>query len=93
MSEKFLASGVTILTGIIGVAVIALLVSRQANTSAVIGASASGFSGALCTALSPITGQCVGGSGGLIPSVNSTITFGNTPGLTQPNIGSNQIPF
>jgi hypothetical protein len=53
---------VTILMAIIGVAILAVLVSKQANTTNVIGAASQGFSGALGTALSPITGNALGGS-------------------------------
>ena len=47
---------VTILTAIVGLAIIATLVSRNANTPAVIQASASGFNNALATAEAPVTG-------------------------------------
>lgn len=56
MSDQFLSSIVGILTAIIGVAILAVLVSRQSNTSGVIGAFGSAFSSDLATALSPITG-------------------------------------
>lgn len=56
MSEQLVTSVVTVLMAIIGVAIIAVLVSKNANTTAVIGAGASGFSQSLSTALSPITG-------------------------------------
>lgn len=73
MSDQLITSVVTILTAIIGVAIIAVLVSKNANTTAVIGAGASGFSTALGTALAPVTGQTgfgglgsfTGGGGGL----------------------------
>jgi hypothetical protein len=74
VTEKIITAFVTILTGIIGVAVLAMLVSPKADTVNVIGASASGFGCALKTA---ITGVNACGGGGLIPSVNSTITFGS----------------
>jgi hypothetical protein len=77
MSEKFITAGVTILIAIVGVAVLALLVSKSSNTSAVLSASSGGFRDALCTALSPIGVKC-GSANSLIPNVNSTITF---PGL------------
>jgi len=41
---------------IVGVAIIAVLVSRNANTTGVIQASGNAFSGSLATALSPVTG-------------------------------------
>jgi len=56
MSEQLVTSVVTILMAIVGVAIIAVLVSKNAQTSQVIGAGASGFSQALGTALSPVTG-------------------------------------
>jgi hypothetical protein len=43
-------------TLIVGVAIVALLVSPKAKTSSVIQASASGFSNALGVAQSPVTG-------------------------------------
>lgn len=45
---------------IVGVASLALLVSRNANTSQVIGATGSAFSNALGVALSPVTGSAGG---------------------------------
>lgn len=51
---------VTVATAIVGVAILAVLVSRNAQTPQVIGAAGKAFSGALGTAVSPVTG---GGSG------------------------------
>lgn len=56
MSEQLVTSVVTVLLAIVGVAIVAVLVSKNANTTAVIGATSQGFSGALSTALSPVTG-------------------------------------
>lgn len=56
---------VTVLVAIIGVATVAVLVSRRADTANVIGAASSGFSKALATALSPVTGAPQ--SGGFTP--------------------------
>lgn len=50
-------AGVTILMAIIGVAILAVLVSRKSQTTGVIQAAASGFSNALGTAMSPVTGS------------------------------------
>jgi hypothetical protein len=47
---------VSILMAIIGVAIIALLVSQKSQTPQVLNAGASAFSGILNTALSPVTG-------------------------------------
>ena len=56
MSDQLISSVVTVLTAIIGVAIIAVLVSKNANTTGVISAGGSAFSSALGTALSPVTG-------------------------------------
>jgi hypothetical protein len=63
MGQSMVTAVVTVLTAIVGVAIIAVLVSKNANTSAVIGAGGSAFTGALGTALSPVTGST--GFGGL----------------------------
>lgn len=46
----------TILVAIVGVAMVAVVLSKQANTSGVIKSSGDALSGFLGTALSPITG-------------------------------------
>jgi hypothetical protein len=55
MSDQFLTSLVTVATAIIGVAILAVLVSKNAQTSNVISATSSGFSQGLGTALSPLS--------------------------------------
>jgi hypothetical protein len=62
---------VTIATGIIGVAILAVLVSQKSNTTGVIQAFGSAFSNALGIAEAPVTGASYtpnlsypGGSGG-----------------------------
>lgn len=47
---------VTILVAIIGVATLAVIVSKNANTSGVISAGGSAFSQALSAAVSPVSG-------------------------------------
>jgi len=59
MNSSAVESIVTILTAIVGVAILALLVSRRSNTAGVIQAAASGFSNALGTAVSPVTGASI----------------------------------
>lgn len=68
MGDQLIASVVTVLTAIVGVAIIAVLVSKQANTSGVITAGGNAFSTALGTAVSPITGGSgfAGGSVGFM---------------------------
>lgn len=52
---------VTIATAIIGVAILAVIVSKNSNTARVIGAAGDAFSRSLATAVSPITGGMGGG--------------------------------
>ncbi|HEY6019401.1 MAG TPA: hypothetical protein VIY48_05680 [Candidatus Paceibacterota bacterium] len=47
---------VAILTAIVGVAIVAVIVSRNSNSANVISAASSAFASALSTAVSPITG-------------------------------------
>ena len=63
MSESLITSMVTVLTAIVGVAVIAVLVSRNAQTPQVISAGGSAFSQALSAATGPVTGGGFGGFG------------------------------
>lgn len=51
---------VTIFSGIIGVAIIAAIVSRNSQTPAVLQAGFSGFGNSLGVALSPVTGSQYG---------------------------------
>ena len=48
---------VAILVAIIGVAILSVLVSKNSNTTGVLKAGSDAFSGALGTAMSPVTGQ------------------------------------
>jgi hypothetical protein len=54
--EKLVEAIVTIATAIVGLAIISVLVSKKAQTPAVIQAAASGFNNALGVAESPVTG-------------------------------------
>ena len=47
---------VTIATAIVGLGIVAVLVSRNANTAGVIQSAASGFGNSLAVAESPVTG-------------------------------------
>lgn len=51
---------VTIATAIVGVAILAVIVSNRSNTAGVVKAASGGFAQALSAAVSPITG---GGQG------------------------------
>jgi PRD1 phage membrane DNA delivery len=56
MGENLVSSATTVLLAIVSLAIIATLVSKQANTSGVIQAGATGFSGALTAATNPFSG-------------------------------------
>lgn len=71
MGDQLIQSIVTVLTAIIGVAIIAVLVSQKANTSNVITSAGNAFTGALNAAVSPVTG---GGSG--------VLGFGGSPQIS-----------
>lgn len=63
---EFTNSVVTVLLAILGIAALALILSRQSTTSDVLNAGSNAFSGALRTALSPQTGT----SGGTQQALN-----------------------
>lgn len=69
MSDSLATSIVTVLLAVIGVAVIAVLVSKQAQTPQVLSAGGTAFSNVLGAALSPITGGSFTG-GGTVGSLN-----------------------
>lgn len=71
MSEKIITSIVSILIAVIGVAIVAVLVSQSAKTGSILTSGGSAFQNILCAALKPIGVSC----GSLTPSVNSTVTF------------------
>jgi hypothetical protein len=56
MTDQLITSVTTVALAITGVAILAVLVSKNANTTGVISAASSGYSQALSTALSPVTG-------------------------------------
>ena len=64
-------SVVTVMVAIIGLASLAVLVSRNATTVPLVGAVSKGFSGALGVAISPVTGASgFGNNSGFSPGGN-----------------------
>jgi hypothetical protein len=61
MGEQMISSAVTVAVAIVGLAIIATLVSKNANTANIITTTGSAFSGALTAAEGPV----LGGFGGL----------------------------
>lgn len=68
MSNELLSSVVTVILAIIGVAILALLVSPNARTSQVFGAGGQAIGGLIQTALSPVSN----GGGGIPTGFNFT---------------------
>jgi PRD1 phage membrane DNA delivery len=68
VSESLITSAVTVIMAIIGVAIIAVLVSKQANTAGVLQSGSQGIATDLGAALSPVTGSGLfsGFSGGAL---------------------------
>jgi hypothetical protein len=74
VSEQLINSVVSVATAIVGLAIIAVLVSNKASTSSVIGAATSGFANDLTAATNPYSG---GGNNGLnLSSLTQGLTGG-----------------
>jgi len=59
MQNGVIESIVTIFSAIVGVAIIAILISKKSNTTGVIQAFGSAFGNSLAVAVSPVTGSNV----------------------------------
>lgn len=57
MGDQLISSVVTVATAIVGLAIIATLVSKNANTSQIVTSSGNAFSGALQAAEGPVLGN------------------------------------
>lgn len=57
MGDSIISSVVAILTAIIGVAIIAVILSKQSDTANVLSIGGSAFSSILSQAVSPVSGQ------------------------------------
>lgn len=64
MGDQLITSVVTVATAIVGVAIIAVLVSKNANTSGVIQSAGQAFGQDLGVAVSPVTGSSSNFGGG-----------------------------
>lgn len=70
MDRSIFEPVITIAAGIIGVAIIAVLVSQKANTAGVFAAAGGAFSNAVSAAVSPVTGNSAA------PNVNAGTSGG-----------------
>lgn len=69
--DNITSSIVTILTAIIGVAILSVIVSKNSNTVGVLSAGSQAFSGVLSTAISPVTN-----SGAIVNVANNSLLTG-----------------
>lgn len=74
MGDQLFTSLVSIATAIVGVAILAVLVSRNSNTAGVLSAAGSAFAQDLSIAVSPITGGGI--AGGNFSNNNFSPSFG-----------------
>ena len=74
MMEHFGDQIVAVATAIIGVAIIAVIVSKNANTAQVISSASNAFAQAIGTAVSPVTG----GGGFSTQPINNFNNFGGS---------------
>jgi hypothetical protein len=74
VKQEWITGLATVLIAIVGLAIIAVLVSPNAQTGNVLGSLGSAIQRLICIATSPVTGASCGGT-----SVTSTITFGGGP--------------
>lgn len=74
MNEHAVSSVVGIALAVTGLAIIAIIVSKGANTSAVTTAGGGAIKQLICVATSPVTGASCPKS--LLDNVTSTISFG-----------------
>lgn len=65
MGNDIVSGVVTIATAVVGIAIIAVLVSGNAKTGSVISAATGGLAQDISAAVSPVSGGFAGGGGGL----------------------------
>jgi hypothetical protein len=70
MSDRLFDGIVQIALAIVGIAILAVLVSRNAQTPQVIGAAGKAFAQDIGAAVSPVTGGSLGATGGYLPDLN-----------------------
>lgn len=82
MGREIFEPIVTIIAGVIGVAIIAVLVSQRAQTANVFAAAGGAFSNILSTAVSPVTGRAA------TPNVNAGSSSNSFSGVSGGNLFS-----
>lgn len=70
MTDNLIASVTTVAVAIVGIAILAVLVSNRAQTANVIAAGAGGFAQDIAAAVSPVTGGTFNfGGGASLPAI------------------------
>ncbi len=70
MSDELIRSVVAVATAIVGLAILAVIVSKSANTSGVLTSAGTAFSSVLKAAVSPVSGGSFNfGGGASLPSI------------------------
>lgn len=77
---------VSVATAIIGLAIVSVVLSKNAATTSVIGAATKGFGGILGVAVSPISG------GGAAQQAAAAVTGGGSPGPSNTNFTTQLAP-
>jgi uncharacterized membrane protein len=72
MGDKAITSAVLVLTAIVGVAIVAVLVSKQSDTANVLGAAGKSFSSIIGAAVAPVSGGSMGAG---LPSLGNLGAF------------------
>lgn len=73
MEKDLFTALASIATAVVGVAIIATLVSKNAQTSSVISSAGNAYAGVLSAALSPVTGSALGAFNNNNIAVNSNL--------------------
>jgi len=81
MNRELFEPIVTVLVGIVGVAMVAILVSNKSQTGNVLAAGGGAFANAISAAVSPVTGNAAA------PNVNAGAQSGGLTGFAGGNIG------
>lgn len=84
---------ISIFTAIIGLAIVAVILSRSATTVGVLNAAFSGFGGILGVAVSPVTGSGAAQTAAASVSKGSTAGTPGTPGSTPTSFTQNLDPI
>lgn len=72
--NPFIEAAVTIALAVIGLATVSVIISRNANTSGVISASANGLAKTIGAATAPVSGGT--NFGGLVPQLSLNLSSG-----------------